>query len=113
MAKQADVELRIRSRDLSKRSIEEVTKEIEALKAKLRAQKDAATIAATAVKQLKGQQKPLSDAAANLNSPRSDIEALQRQQAETAQTTAAPHKDRAELAAPRRRPPPGRHPGDI
>jgi len=113
MAKQADVELRIRSRDLSKRSIEEVTKEIEALNAKLREQKDAATIAATAVKQLKGQQKLLSDAAANLNSRRSDIEALQRQQAEIAQTTAALNKYRAELAELRRIQSSGNYLGDI
>lgn len=98
MANQADVELRIRSRDLSKKDIEGVTKGLEALNAMLREQRDAAKIAATSVKQLKDQQKLLGDAAANLNARRGDIDALQRQQAEIAQTVVALNKYRRELA---------------
>lgn len=113
MAKQADVELRIRSRDLSKRSVAEVTEELNALNAKLREQKDAATLASRSVKELKQQQKLLGDASANLSARRGDIEALQKQQVEIAQTTAALNKYRRELAELRTIQRSGNYLGDI
>ena len=98
MAKRADVELRIRSRNLAKKDLSELNDELDRFVKTQEKQSDAASLAARSLRDLSSEQRELAKIAAELSRRKSLVESLVGRQAELAAAKQRVNEIRAELA---------------